>query len=228
MSQKQELLTFLSQYITPERKDSFERVLANRTRHFTIAIEDLHKEKNSSAIMRTCECFGIQDVHVIEDDNYLKPSPLISAGASNWLDIFHYNEFEDNALASINHLKSEGYQIVATHPDPKNIALQNFDISQKSVFFLGDELDGLSDTVLNHADVFLTIPMLGFTKSYNVSVSGGIILQEVIPALHTSKIDWQLTEDEKLDLRIKWSIKSIKKGQELVRYFQNHILKNQT
>jgi tRNA (guanosine-2'-O-)-methyltransferase len=222
MAEKEKLLEFLYGFLTPGRKEAFDRVLAYRTRHFTFAIEDLHKEKNSSAIMRTCESFGLQDIHVIEGKNYLRPSPLISGGASGWLDIHHYHGEGDNSLACITKLKDKGYQIVATLPGMESVSLADFDISPKSAFFMGDELDGLSQTAIDHADVHLRVPMWGFTQSFNVSVTAGIILQQVVPSLHQSdEIDWRLSPEEILDIKIKWSTSTIKKGEELVRYFMN-------
>ena len=110
----------------------------------------------------------------------------------------------------IDDLKAKGYQIIATTPHENDCELEDFDISKPSAFFFGTEKYGLSEEVLNQADGYLKIPMVGFTESLNISVSAAIILQHVSTRLRRSAIPWKLSEAEMLEKRIDWARKSIK------------------
>lgn len=206
---------YLEQFVTEKRRKLFEKVLEKRTRHFTVAIEDLFQPHNASAVVRSCEVFGIQDVHIIENKYTFYASRKIAKGAQKWLDFFIYNKINtNNTLTCIDELRAKGYKIIATTPHNESCVLQDFDISQKSAFFFGVEKAGLSKDVLDNADGFLKIPMVGFTESLNISVAASIILQNVHERLEKSDIKWQLSKEEKDEKYLNWlekSIKSIKK-----------------
>src|SRR5690625_430870 len=156
--------------------------------------------------MRSCEIFGIQDMHAIEKRNISQVDEEIAMGAQKWVDLHRYTDTQD----CIDALRADGYQIVATTPHNDSQYLQDFDVSKKSAFFFGQEKYGLSQEVLNQADSYLKIPMYGFTESLNISVSASIILQSLVTKMRKENIDWQLTEDEKLEVKKKWTKKSIK------------------
>lgn len=212
------LLEHLDGYLTEKRKVKFLKVLAQRTKHFTVAIEDVYQLHNTSAVIRSCDVFGIQEVHIIEEINRKRIDREIAMGAQKWVDLNRYNSVKD----SIRSLKNEGYQIVATTPHADDCLLQDFDISKKSCFFFGRETEGLSEEVLNEADCFLKIPMVGFTESLNISVSAAIILQDVTHRLKESKINWTLTETEKLEKRLDWIKKTVKSYDDIVKRFYNN------
>lgn len=200
------LLEHLESYLTEQRKERFYSVLAQRTKHFTVAIEDVYQLHNTSAVIRSCDVFGIQNVHIIEEQNSKRIDKEIAMGAQKWVDLLRYDSTED----CINSIKDKGYQIVATTPHRNDLLLQDFDVTKKSCFFFGRETEGLTDVVMDNANCFLKIPMVGFTESLNISVSTAIVLQEVTTKLKQSQIDWQLTEEEQWALRIDWSKKTIK------------------
>jgi tRNA (guanosine-2'-O-)-methyltransferase len=208
-------IAYLEKLVTAKRKDLFKKVLEERTRHFTVAVEDLFQPHNASAVVRSCEVFGVQDVHIIENKYKFYASRKIAKGAQKWLDFSLYNELNtNNTLKCIDHLKAKGYKIIATTPHNNSCVLQDFDITQKSAFFFGVEKAGLSHNVLDNADGYLQIPMVGFTESLNISVAAAIIIQNVTERLKQSKVQWQLTEQEKAETYLDWlekSIKSIKK-----------------
>jgi len=209
-------LTFLENILTENRKERFQKVLANRTKHFTIAVEDIFQLHNTSAVMRSCEVFGIQELNVIEERYTKSIDKEIAMGAQKWVDI---NKFE-SVTDCVKTLKAKGYQIIATTPHENDCLLDDFDISKPSALFFGTERDGLSEEILNAADGFLKIPMVGFTESLNISVSAAIIIQNLMERLRKSEIKWQLTEDEILEKRMAWtrnSIKDIKRIEE--RYY---------
>ncbi|WP_374507376.1 TrmH family RNA methyltransferase [Flavobacterium sp.] len=212
-------LNFLETILTDNRKERFLEVLKNRTNHFTVAVEDVYQLHNTSAVMRSCEVFGIQELNVIEQRFGKRIDKQIALGAQKWVDIIRH-ETSNNCIES---LRSKGYQIIATTPHEKDCLLENFDISKPSALFFGTEKEGLSEEIMQQADGFLKIPMVGFTESLNISVSAAIIIQNLTNRLRNSDIKWQLTEDEILEKRLTWaknSIKDIKRIEK--RYFEEN------
>lgn len=203
---KMELLTYLESFITESRKEGFLRVLKNRTKHFTVAMEDVYQLHNTSAVMRSCEVFGIQELHVVEQKFGKRIDSEIALGAQKWVDIHRFSSNQ----SCIDDLKANGYQIIATTPHNESCLLEDFDISKPSALFFGTEKLGLSEEVMQQADGFLKIPMVGFTESLNISVSAAIIIQSLTNRLRHSEVQWQLTEEEILEKRLDWTRKSIK------------------
>tara|TARA_R110002050_G_scaffold4573_1_gene22088 strand:+ start:66500 stop:67153 length:654 start_codon:yes stop_codon:yes gene_type:complete len=209
------LLEHLETFLTDSRKGKFAKVLSQRTKHFTVATEDVYQLHNTSAVMRSCDVFGIQEVHIVEEQNSKQIDGEIAMGAQKWVDLNRYSHVK-NCIAD---LKQDGYQIVATTPHTDDCLLHEFDVTKKSCFFFGRETEGLSQEVLSEADVFMKIPMTGFTESLNISVSAAIILQDVTTKLKQTDIDWQLTENEQLEKRLDWCKKTIKSYDEIVERF---------
>lgn len=211
-------LEFLENILTDNRKAKFLKVLENRTNHFTIAVEDIFQMHNASAVMRSCEVFGIQELNVIEQRYGKSIDKEIAMGAQKWVDI---NTF-DRISTCVDSLKAKGYQIIATTPHEGDCLMDDFDITKPSALFFGTERDGLSEEILQRADGFLKIPMVGFTESLNISVSAAIIIQNLTSRLRNTNIDWHLSEQEMLEKRLAWaksSIKDIKRIEE--RYYEN-------
>lgn len=214
------LLEYLKSFLTPQRQSRIEAVLSQRTRHFCAAVEDVYQLHNTSAVMRSCDVFGVQDLHVIEERNLKRIDREIAMGAQKWIDVHRYHKVED----CISELKNKNYQIVATTPHTNDILLSNFDVTKKSCFFFGRETEGLSETVLQQANCFLKIPMVGFTESLNVSVSAAIILQSVTSKLRNSAINWQLSNEEINKQYLKWIKKTVKDYDQIVaRYYDNQV-----
>ncbi|MFV0593919.1 MAG: TrmH family RNA methyltransferase [Draconibacterium sp.] len=215
------LLTYLSGYITPERLELFNRILNTRTRYLTVVLEDIYQAQNASAVLRTCDCFGVQDIHVIEGRNEFKVNREIAMGSSKWLTLKKYNGAENGNLEVIKKLKAENYRIVATSPHLNNQELPDFDLSKgKTALVFGSERPGLTDNIINEADEFLKIPMHGFTESFNISVSAAIILHHLTLKLRESNsIDWHLSEMEKDELKLEWIRKSIKRHELIEKRF---------
>jgi tRNA (guanosine-2'-O-)-methyltransferase len=213
---KKEILAELQQFLNPERIERFEGVLASRTKHFTVAVENIFQSHNASAVMRSCDCFGIQNLHVIANHNQYELSKDVAMGAEKWVDMHSYYKKDNNTQDCIDELKSQGFQIVATTPHTNDVLLPDFDVSKKSAFFFGTEISGLSDIVLDQADAFVRIPMYGFTESYNISVSAALVLHDVVNRLKKSDINWALSEEELMDKRIDWAVKSLKSGPQVL------------
>lgn len=211
-------IEYLEQFVSEKRRHLFKKVLEDRTRHFTVAIEDIFMPQNASAVVRSCDVFGVQDVHIIETKYKFYASNHIAKGAQKWLDFSVYKRNDsNNTLDCIADLRSKGYKIIATTPHNDSCLLQDFDITEKSAFFFGVEKAGLSKDVMDNADGFLKIPMVGFTESLNISVAAAIILQNLSEKLKKSEVKWTLSETEKDIKYQEWmekSIKSIKKIKE--------------
>lgn len=219
---KIEYLYYLEGFLTENRVEKFLKILEQRTNHFTIALEDIYQLHNTSAVMRSCEVFGIQNLHVVEEKYGKTIDKEIAMGAQKWVDVSRYNSNADCVKA----LKEKGYQIIATTPHNDSCLLHEFDITKRSALFFGTERKGLSDEVMDEADGFLKIPMVGFTESLNISVSAAIVIQDITSRLRQSNIDWKLTEDEILSLRLAWaknSIRDIKRIEE--RYMEMNNIK---
>ncbi|HKJ06312.1 MAG TPA: RNA methyltransferase [Flavobacteriaceae bacterium] len=219
-----QLLAYLETFVTDKRKQLFKEVLANRTRHFTVAIEDIYQPHNASAVVRSCDVFGVQDIHVIENKYEFNASNHVAKGAQKWIDLHYYNKKEvNNTLQCIETLKKQGYQIIATTPHNESCFLQDFDITQKAAFFFGVEKEGLSQDVMQNADGFLKIPMVGFTESLNISVAAAIILQHLHHKLKASTVKWQLSEMEKEIKYAEWIEKTIKSLDKIKTRYYNDI-----
>ena len=215
----QKFLNYLESYLTERRRELFKKVLSNRTRHFTVVTEDVKQLHNTSAVMRTCDIFGIQDLHVVEELQGKRIDKEIAMGVQKWVSLHRYSNIEQCMGA----LKSQGYRIIATTPHISSACLEDIDITQKAAFFFGKESDGLSDKVLKQADAFLKIPMYGFTESLNISVSAAIILQDVTNKLRRSDIEWQLSEQEQLEKRLDWISKTLKSYDGIVARYYDEI-----
>ena len=212
-STKTELLNFLESFISENKKELFKKTIEYRTRYITVVLEDIFQPHNASAVLRTCDCFGIQDVHIIENRNLYEVNPDVALGSSKWLTLTKYNTRENNTLDTINKLKSDGYTIIATTPHKNDTPLNQLDLSKKTALLFGTELNGLSDIAIENADGFVKIPMYGFTESFNISVSAAIILHQLTDKLRESEHCWQLTENEKLDIRLDWARNVVKKSE---------------
>jgi tRNA (guanosine-2'-O-)-methyltransferase len=212
------LFEYLQSYLTDRRKQLFSEVLAERTRHFTVVTEDVYQLHNTSAVMRSCDVFGIQDLHVVEELKGKRVDKEIAMGAQKWVSLYRY----DTITSCMDTLRAGGYQLIATTPHNNSTILHEFDVSKKSAFFFGKESVGLSDTVLDNADGYLKIPMYGFTESLNISVSAAIILQDVVSRMRQKGVDWALSEEEKRQVEMDWTRRSIKSVEEITnRYYKN-------
>ena len=212
----QQLLTYLEEFISIERKERFLKILEERTKFITVAIEDVFQLHNTSAVIRSCEVFGIQNAHVIEGRFGKRLDKNIAMGAQQWVDVARY----ENTKSCISYLRGEGYQIIATTPYNDSCLLEEFKIDRKSALFFGTEKEGLSEEVMQEADGFLKIPMVGFTESLNISVSAAIILQHLSSKLKKQGMPWQLSDSEKLEKRLDWTKKSIKSLDDILsRYY---------
>lgn len=198
----------------------FDKISVNRTKHFTIVAEDTYQDHNASALIRNCDCFGIQDLNIIEEHHRYRLAKAMTQGSEKWVDLHYYSEYENNTQTCIDTLKEQGYAIIATSPHDKECLLENYDVSRKSAFFFGKETTGLTHEVLDQADGFIKIPMFGFSESFNISVSAALLLQSMMSRLRENEdVNWRLSREEIIDLKIDWSIKTIQNGDRIAEKY---------
>lgn len=212
------LLAYLSEYVTEHKKKRFEDILSQRTRYLTVVLEDLFKAHNASAVMRTAEGLGIQDIHVVEQRNAYDYNPYVLRGAGKWLTLCKYNKTHQNMKVCFDHLKSEGYQILATSPHEYAKDYRDFEVTSKTAVVFGAEETGISDYVKENADGFVKIPMFGFTESFNISVSAAIVLEEFSRQIR-NKENIGLSSDEIFSLKLEWYQKMVPNVDAHIRAF---------
>jgi|TARA_B110000240_G_scaffold127257_1_gene141555 tRNA (guanosine-2'-O-)-methyltransferase len=219
-SLKLELIEHLSQFLTEERLHLFQQKLNERSNRITLVLEDVFQSRNISAAMRSADCFGIQNIHIIENKNNFVKDKSVSLGAGKWINIKQYNTEENNTINCLKKLKKEGYQIIATSPHNTNISLDEIDVkNNKIAIILGTELTGLSEKALSFADKRMKINMYGFTESLNISVSAAICCQSISSKMRKETTGWEVTEEEKTDILLNWIRNSIKSGKQIEEKF---------
>ncbi len=224
LEDKQVLIEYLNQFITQERRQRIETVLQQRTRQITIVLEDIYQAHNASACLRSCDGFGLQDVHIVENRNLFNLNRDVSLGSDRWLTLYHHCQPKiNNTKYCVEQLKQAGYQIVATTPHEQEMTLDQLPIDQKIALVFGTELDGISDAVQSQADRLVRIPMTGFCESFNISVSVALCLYDLTTRLRKSSVNWQLSQGEKQELRYQWIRQSIRHGKQIEqRFLQQH------
>ena len=218
---KEELLKYLLQFVSENKRSLFDKIIRNRTRYITIVLEDIYQPHNASAILRTCDCFGVQDVHIIENDNEYNVNPDVALGSSKWLTLKKYNRYEQNTEDCIRSLKSQGYTIVATTPHEDNCLLEELPVDNKIALLFGTEMRGLTSEAGNMADRYVKIPMYGFTESFNISVSAALSLFYLTGKIRKSSLNWSLSEEEVVDIKLEWTRGVVKRADLLEQKFFN-------
>ena len=216
------LLTYLETFLTAQRKERFLEVLNFRTNFLTVVAEDVFQMHNASAIVRSCDVFGIQQLHLIVEQFGNRIDKNIAVGAQRWVDVNNYT----SSAECLEQLKRKGYRIVATTPSPEAINLNEYRIDEKAALFFGTEKDGLSNSVMEAADDTLQIPMVGFSESLNVSVSVAIILQVLTAKLRESDLPWQLEQKEILTRRLDWAKKTIKNSDQIIERYYSDLVRS--
>ncbi len=217
-----DLRDYLFEFISENKKKLFQKNIENRMRHLTIVLENIYQPHNASAVLRSCDIFGVQDVHIIENDNKYTLSEEVAMGSSKWLNMYKYSQDEENTLSCFQHLREEGYTIVATTPHNNDMLLDELPIDQKTALVFGAEVNGISQLAIDNADAFVKIPMYGFTESFNISVSAALSMFSFTEKLRKSTVHWQLSDVEKLQIQIDWAKASIKKSAMIVQDFEKN------
>lgn len=225
---RNKLSEHLESFLGDERKSLIRKVLSNRTRYITVCLEDIYQSQNASAVLRSSEAFGLQDVHIVENSNCFEINPNVVRGSDKWLTIHRYSDSENPTMDAIRALKADGYRIVATSPHVDGVSLDDFDLTKgKAAVFFGNEHNGVSQTLLDNADEYLYIPMLGFTESFNISVAAAMSIHFLRQKLVSQNISWELSDEEHDELLFSWLNKAVKRPDLIIDRFleENSLLK---
>ncbi len=201
-------ITYLKQFITEARFQRMRTVAQYRTRFITVVLEDIYQPQNASAVLRTCDALGIQDVHILQIRNTFSVSRGVSLGSEQWLTLHKYSGISTQTL--LNQLRARGYLNIATTANA-SLSLETFRPRQPVALWIGNELHGLSEECLQHADLHLRIPMWGFVQSYNLSVATAIILYTWISWIRQNlpPETYTLTRQEQDELLLHWLMNTI-------------------
>ncbi|MFN5170253.1 MAG: TrmH family RNA methyltransferase [Cyclobacteriaceae bacterium] len=219
------LIAFFQQYVTDHKLAFMDRVLQQRTRHVTVVMEDILQSQNTSAVIRTCECLGLQEVHIIENYSKWGTNKKVLKGSQYWIDLVrHKSRSTDNGVACFRQLKEKGYRILVTDPSPDGISIHDVEVDRPLALVMGNEHRGISDQALAIADQKVHIPMFGFTESLNISVSTAICLSTLLAKLRQrDDVKWHLPDDEQIRIRLKWLRNVVKRSDLLEREFLKSI-----
>jgi tRNA (guanosine-2'-O-)-methyltransferase len=218
------LINHFSQYISDHKREFLDQVLNQRTRHITMVLEEIYQSQNASAVIRTCECMGIQDIHIVENEVKYSVNRRVLKGSYKWVDLIKYKGKEKSGAAfCFEHLKKQGYKILVTDPSPDGVSIYDLPIDEKMAVVMGNELHGTSEFALSQADLKVRIPMYGFTESLNISVSAAICLNTLVPKMRQSEVQWQLSPAEKDEIRLRWLRRMMKRPEIMEREFLKSI-----
>ncbi len=219
MSNQQAFIDYLYTRISATKKEKMLAALEKRTKAVTVVVEDMYQPQNASAVLRTCECFGVQDVHIIENEHPFLPNRHIVMGATHWLTLHKYQEEKNPLVTCLSNLKSAGYKLVATTPNERAVPINELNLDQPIALIFGTELTGISETAKQMADEFVHIPMAGFTESLNVSASMAISIYEVTKRLQASNLPWKLSEEDRIKVQLEWLSNQVKRYDLLEEWF---------
>ena len=214
LQQKAALYERAAELISENKRALFDRLAPLRTRHISVVLEDIYQSHNASAVLRSCDCFGVQDVHVVEARNAFNPAGDVAVGSSKWVDYYKHASIEE----AYRHLHQQGYRIVATLPHENDTMIGDLDISQPTALVFGTELTGLTQEAIDGADAYVKIPMYGFTESFNISVCAALSLFSLTERMRReASLHWQLGDDELLDLKLRWMMQAIRDGEKVMK-----------
>ena len=220
LAQREQLYESASQLFSPHKRQLFDKLVLNRTRHICVVLEDIFQPHNASAVLRSCDCFGVQDVHVVENHNKYAPNSDVTMGSDKWVDFYKHPDI----LQTYDQLRQKGYRIIATLPHENDTLITQLDISQPTALVFGTELTGLSQEAIDHADGYVKVPMYGFTESFNISVCAALSLFYLTERMRANpSIHWQLSPLEQITLKLYWSMQVIHDGRNVI----DHLMQNQ-
>ena len=220
LAQREQLYESASQLFSPHKRQLFDKLVLNRTRHICVVLEDIFQPHNASAVLRSCDCFGVQDVHVVENHNKYAPNSDVTMGSDKWVDFYKHPDI----LQTYDQLRQKGYRIIATLPHENDTLITQLDISQPTALVFGTELTGLSQEAIDHADGYVKVPMYGFTESFNISVCAALSLFFLTERMRANpSIHWQLSPLEQITLKLYWSMQVIHDGRNVI----DHLMQNQ-
>ena len=226
MTTDEKVLEAFYNIISEAKQEKYDTIAADRTRYITVVMENLIKDHNASAVLRSCDCFGVQDLHAIEKDVQYEIQRDIAMGSGNWVDLHSHSEGESPSIECLKKLKNQGYQIVSTSPHTE-MTVREVPLDKPIALVFGTEVSGISDEVAEMSDHLVRLPMYGFTESFNVSVSAALALSRLRERLEGSDYNWRLSEEDQVKLKIQWSTKIIRDGEDVEQEIRRRILEKE-
>jgi tRNA (guanosine-2'-O-)-methyltransferase len=218
------LLHHFEQFISESRKAIINKVLSQRTRHVTVVLEDIFQSQNSSAVVRTCECMGLQDIHIVENTTQYFVNTRVLKGANKWMNLIRYRDKGiNNTAICFSQLRERGYKIYTADPAEEGISIHDITTEEPCAIVFGNELNGATDFALENCDQRVRIPMFGFTESLNISVSVAICLNALITKLRSTQGAYGLSTNECEWLTLQWYRKSVRRSHLIEREFMRTI-----
>ena len=215
--ERERLFEFLSDRLTPHKRQLFEDKVQKRTNHIAVCTENLRENHNASALLRTADGFGVNRVFALEAQHPFDIQPPISKRAEKWLSITQYDDGEDRQEKMIADIKAKGYELWAAMPAQDAVSLYDMPLEKPVCLVFGNEVHGITPELEKACDGRFTIPMKGYVESFNVSVSLGICLGVLDYRLKNQ--EHNLSESEQLQLKIKWAMETLPGGASIVEHY---------
>ncbi|MEW4488823.1 RNA methyltransferase [Thalassoglobus sp. JC818] len=211
---------FLNEFLTPHRRQRIAEVLDQRIASIALMLFDVYQSHNASAVLRSCDAFGIQDVFVVEQEKEFSPNRDIARGSDRWLTI--QRDSGPGALdRSLECLDQKGFQVVAMVPESAGSqTVASLPVEENLVLAFGTEKTGLPDEVIEGAAYRAHLPMYGFVESYNVSVAAALAMQELTAKVRSSSPGWGISPERRRQLMLSWTKKSIPNVTAIERRFR--------
>lgn len=211
-------IEYLKEFMMAERYERLQSRLANRTDYMVLCLEDIFYPHNASAVIRSAEAFGIQTIHAVQSLCKFSPSQNIVRGTDQWIDLHRWSD----TPSLVAHLRAEGYRIVVTSPSESGSTPESFDVAAgRFALFMGTEKTGISDWLMQEADDRISIPMVGFAESLNISVSAAIITNRLTERVRSDEqIEWHLSKEQQQRLLYKWMHHTVKDADNILKRMQ--------
>ncbi len=167
--------------MTPHRRQQVESAARNRQPDLTVILENVHDPHNVSAVLRSCDAIGIQEMYLLFTDPamHIKKVQIgksSSAGARKWMDVYRYHDIEK----CFHDVRSKYSRILGACLGEKSDSLYSLDLTEPTALILGNEHDGLSSQATALCDGHFAIPQMGFVQSLNISVACAVTLFEAL------------------------------------------------
>lgn len=212
-NEQKRVIEELSQHVTESRWELMQKVISERTRRVTLVLEDIYQGHNAAAVVRSCDGFGVQDIHVIEKRNELDlKNTTVAKGADKWMSFHYHNDTGE----CIQGLQDSGYRVGALALGKESIRLEEVPLDKPVALMVGTEKTGLSEEACEKADFCIELPMYGFTQSYNLSVCAALGMNVLTSRMRKMGNDWGLSEAEKRVLMIEWLQKCVNHWEEIL------------
>lgn len=214
---------YLKQFLTEERISKIEHFSKESSDFVLPVIEDIYQFRNAAAIVRSVEACGFHKVVALQEEYSFEPNLRVTKGADTWVEV----EKLPRNIDSFQKIRNRGYKILAVSLENNAVMLPDYQITEPVALVFGTEMEGVSQEILDFADETLAIPMYGFTRSFNVSVAASICMYELKQKLITSNLNYKLSEEKLLKMKIRWAVNSIRSGQQIFeKYLKDHHLEN--